>query len=513
MPDCINEWASEYRRRGLAICRLKPGEKNPTYKKWTLSSLSAKDFGPADSIGVISGRLSDDLVCLDIDCPRALEDADHFLPGTRMEEGRPGKPRSHRWFKVADIPASWTANCAGGMGGPRTTQFSRGRGPGQMVVEFRGTGSQAVVPASIWTSKDGSKREMRLWHSFREPAVVGCLELLGAVARFATAFGGRNSRWEASNRARSPRLPQKKEVGVPDLLPLPTGEAAEKARGYLRKVPPAVEGQGGDHRTFSVACLLVRDFALSIEEAFPLLVEWNSTCLPPWPVEALLYKLECAAALKGPRGGKLRPRSSRTIEVNIRPGDREVIVGVDCARECGSYVNLQPDLWAALVRHDHTFRLVPELESIDWTEKVVTLATPSNVATNMKIVYDEFKLAFLLRGCGAEVKALRIALPSGRRLTLADAEKVETTIPPWTAAEVEAAAKAASKKALEQERVRRSSSRNKSSPAVEKAVVWLRNQNVEEVTKELVKKARRHRVRERTLQRAFEVIRQEKRSA
>ena len=389
LPECIMNWATEYRQRGLAICRLQPGQKKPKYPKWTLKSLEPKDFGPADSIGINSGRLSGDLVCVDIDCERALAEADCFLPGTAMEEGRPGKPRSHRWYKVVDIPNEWTATCAGGMGGPRTTQFARGRSAGSMIVEFRGTGSQAVVPASPWTSKDGTRQERRVWHAFGEPAVLGCVELLEAVARFAAAFGGRNTRWESAKSPRSPRSSRKKVVSGPDPLPLPTGEAAEKARSYLRKLPPAVEGQGGDRQTFIVACLLVCDFALSVDEALPLMLEWNSTCLPPWSFEGLLHKLEAADAVEGPRGSKLRPRSSRSIEVNIRPGDREIVVGVDCAKADASYVNLQPDLWAAMVKHEHTFRLVPELDNIDWDGKVVTLATPSNVATNKKVVYDE----------------------------------------------------------------------------------------------------------------------------
>lgn len=85
MPESINEYAAAYRQRGFAVCRLRPGEKSPTYAKWNLSSLSPEDFGPGDSIGIVSGRLSGDLVCLDIDCPRALADADRYLPGTAME--------------------------------------------------------------------------------------------------------------------------------------------------------------------------------------------------------------------------------------------------------------------------------------------------------------------------------------------------------------------------------------------------------------------------------------------
>ncbi|HEY7315154.1 MAG TPA: hypothetical protein VH643_37755 [Gemmataceae bacterium] len=508
---CIREWAAEYRRRGLAVCRLRPGEKTPTYRRWNCFSLSADDFGPSDSLGIIAGRLSGDIVCVDIDCTQALTEADRYLPGTGMEEGRLGKPRSHRWYKVVDIPAAWTATCAGGMGGPRTAQFARGRQHGDMVVECRGTGTQAVVPASVWTSKDGSKRERRVWHSFKEPAVLGYQELLTAVARFASAFDGRNSRWEDANRPPRRRRPSSLKKGAaPDLLPLPAGEAAQKARSYLRKVSAAVEGEAGDRQTFYAACLLVRDFGLAVEEALPLLLEWNERCAPPWPFEALVHKLEAAAAREGPRGSKLRPRSARSIEVNIRPGDREVLVGVDCAPAGASYINLLPDLWAGIVKHDHTFDLVPELDAIDWAGKVVVLATPSNVATNKKVVFDEFRLASLLRKRGAEARSLRIASPQGRRLTLAQAEEVEVITPPLTAHEAHAAAQAASRKAREQDTARRCHPRNKPSPALEKAVSWLSEQGAEGITKDLVKKAKRKGLSKRTLHRALKEIRQHK---
>jgi hypothetical protein len=507
MSECIREWAAEYRQRGLAVCRLKPGQKTPRYPKWNLASLEPDDFGPADSIGIISGRLSGDLVCVDIDCREALEEADRYLPGTRMEEGRPGKPRSHRWFKVTDIPPQWTATCAGGLGGPRTHPFSRGRGKNQMVVEFRGTGAQAAVPASVWTSQDGTRQEQRVWHSFAEPAVLGHRELLEAVARFAAACGGRNSRWEAATQPRASRRRVKRERQAPKPGDLPTSEVAQKARAYLRTVRPAVEGEAGDRHTFWVACVLVRDFALPVEEALPLLEEWNATCLPPWTEEELLHKLEEADALEGPRGTKLRPRSSRTIDINIRPGDREVLLGVDCAKPDTSYVNLAPDLWAAMVRHEHTFRLAPELDALDWSGKVVTLATPSNVASNKKVVYDEFKLMYLLRERGADVWCLRIASQDGRRVTLSQAEHVEVTRPPVTAGEAEAAAQAASRNARERATARRSQPRKKVSAKMEQAMAWLKKQHAEQVTKELVKKARKRGMTERTLYRALEEMR------
>lgn len=61
--------------------------------------------------------------------------------------------------------------------------------------------------------------------------------------------------------------------------------------------PLAVEGMGGDHTTYAVACKLVRDFALTEETAFELLRRhWNDRCTPPWDAEGLWRKVENAHA-------------------------------------------------------------------------------------------------------------------------------------------------------------------------------------------------------------------------
>jgi putative DNA primase/helicase len=46
---------------------------------------------------------------------------------------------------------------------------------------------------------------------------------------------------------------------------------------------PSVEGNHGDDHAFRVAAVLVNDFALPDSVAWELLLEWNTTCSPPWP--------------------------------------------------------------------------------------------------------------------------------------------------------------------------------------------------------------------------------------
>jgi RecA-family ATPase len=85
---------------------------------------------------------------------------------------------------------------------------------------------------------------------------------------------------------------------------LDTTTAISNATEWLKAAEPAIEGMGGDNRTYETAAKLVRDFALSPETAFQLLWQnWNDHCIPPWPEHELWHKVENAVAYgKGPLG-------------------------------------------------------------------------------------------------------------------------------------------------------------------------------------------------------------------
>jgi hypothetical protein len=87
------------------------------------------------------------------------------------------------------------------------------------------------------------------------------------------------------------------------------GEILNRVRSYLAKLPSAISGQGGSKATFRAACVLVKDFALSIGEALPLLSEWNQSCQPPWSEQELLHKLEDAEKAPGEVGRLLKTDS------------------------------------------------------------------------------------------------------------------------------------------------------------------------------------------------------------
>jgi hypothetical protein len=71
-------------------------------------------------------------------------------------------------------------------------------------------------------------------------------------------------------------------------------ELIEHVRQRLRAHGPAIEGQGGDHHTYTACAIVVNDYALSDDECTLLLDEWNSTCVPPWDGDELRTKLDNA---------------------------------------------------------------------------------------------------------------------------------------------------------------------------------------------------------------------------
>ena len=93
----------------------------------------------------------------------------------------------------------------------------------------------------------------------------------------------------------------------------------QRARDYLAKVPPAIEGQAGDTRTFTVVCRIVRGFDLTDVEALDVLTNWNATCVPPWSENELEEKIRNARKygtepLAAELGRQTAPRHSPPTE-------------------------------------------------------------------------------------------------------------------------------------------------------------------------------------------------------
>jgi hypothetical protein len=110
------------------------------------------------------------------------------------------------------------------------------------------------------------------------------------------------------------------EAPKPPLRSVPAPRDTDKvlrARKYVERMGPSIEGQRGDDHAFRVAAYLVNDFALDEDQALAILQDWNRTCAPPWEDRDLLRFLRSASKNGSrPVGGKLledRPLPSHAV--------------------------------------------------------------------------------------------------------------------------------------------------------------------------------------------------------
>lgn len=100
---------------------------------------------------------------------------------------------------------------------------------------------------------------------------------------------------------------------------LSVGERQQRARSYLARMGPAIEGSGGDEHTFR-ACKVGVRFDLDIGDFLPVLHDWNRSCQPPWNERELERK--CAATYRNTtvaRGSALRELAHATAHTPARP--------------------------------------------------------------------------------------------------------------------------------------------------------------------------------------------------
>jgi hypothetical protein len=89
-------------------------------------------------------------------------------------------------------------------------------------------------------------------------------------------------------------LPTKKEVIVPTIEETDVLRRITRARLWLLKAEPAISGQRGHAKLFYCCCVVFTKFGLSMDQAWPLLLEYNARCVPPFSEKELRHKLEDA---------------------------------------------------------------------------------------------------------------------------------------------------------------------------------------------------------------------------
>jgi hypothetical protein len=161
-------------QRHWRLVPVENGTKRPPDGGWQNLRLEVDDlpryFSNGASIGVLCGEPSGNLVDVDLDCREAVALAPYFLPKTALRHGRPGNPNSHRWYTCDPLPD--------------TTKFRDPERPKDdgMIVEFRSTGTQTVVPPSMHPDNEAYR-----WYAEGRPTEVDGRVLLNAVSRLAAA--------------------------------------------------------------------------------------------------------------------------------------------------------------------------------------------------------------------------------------------------------------------------------------------------------------------------------------
>lgn len=123
-------------------------------------------------------------------------------------------------------------------------------------LDFRAEGGQVVLPPSV-SGKGAYSWILAPWDVPPAPLPQWLRELLH----------------------RTPATPAPQERGH---FPPASEELLDAAREALREHGPAIDGKGGGHHAVIAAAVLTHDFALTEDEAWPLFLEWNQTCVPPW---------------------------------------------------------------------------------------------------------------------------------------------------------------------------------------------------------------------------------------
>ena len=156
---------------GFRMAACGRGSKEPYMVGWT-AGLGVEDMTeiqskrPSNNFGVLTGKVSDDQFCIDLDNSIAVELADQHLPPTGLIVGRKQNPRTH-WFY--HVPS-----------GIKATKFKLPADPNDKekkltVVEVLGDGNQVIVGPSVHPSGD-------VYDILEgEPAEVDGAELLEAV--------------------------------------------------------------------------------------------------------------------------------------------------------------------------------------------------------------------------------------------------------------------------------------------------------------------------------------------
>lgn len=166
------------------------------------------------------------------------------------------------------------------------------------IIDVRGTGGQVVGPFS--------KKDDGFEYTWVEPWTP---ELFERVPFWKPEWVSEELKWKRPSRGvvSIAKLGAKTtdEDREAKIAAFTDDEKFRRAKGWLARTPGAVEGQRGHDHTFYVACRLCNGFDLGPERTFELMLQWNTSCQPPWTEQELAHKIGDAMKHSGPGNGAM----------------------------------------------------------------------------------------------------------------------------------------------------------------------------------------------------------------
>lgn len=166
--------------------------KGPRSRGWEAFRCTAQEapfrFSGPCNVGVLLGAPSGGLLDVDLDCPEALAQVEHFLPPTAAVFGRAGKPRSHRLYLAAGDPGRITKWALS-----KSHPLRSGGKDSETLLELRSTGGQTVFPGSLHEDT----LEPIEWDEEGEPTRVERADLERACGRLAASVVLTRAGWSA----------------------------------------------------------------------------------------------------------------------------------------------------------------------------------------------------------------------------------------------------------------------------------------------------------------------------
>ena len=174
---------------------------------------------------------------------------------------------------------------------------------------------------------------------------------------------------------------------------------------WLKKFPPAVEGENGDHQTYKAA-VKGRDFGLPSEDTLEALTKhYNPKCEPPWSEEVLVTKVNNAYKYANLPAGKEDPAlafkaiKSPTVEWDSETDDKR-LWDLDqhgnpkkTLKNAVNYIYTWPEIIGTVKFNSFTGNL-EVAKPLPWHKK----RTSSNIWEDSDIVLMKYYLAKKLKG-------------------------------------------------------------------------------------------------------------------